>query len=131
MGITILHLPSVRPDLFTVLHFLQPIEEDSRLSRELRRLGAVVEKPASASAAGPEPPQPAPSLTQREREVLEWMAAGLHNKEVAHALNLSPATVRNHVHNILEKLGVHSKLEAVCLAFRNGWVQRSPALPGE
>jgi DNA-binding NarL/FixJ family response regulator len=35
--------------------------------------------------------------------------------------------VRNHIHNTLEKLEVHSKLEAVSLAFRNGWVEREPA----
>jgi hypothetical protein len=45
---------------------------------------------------------------------------------------LSVATVRNHVHNILDKLGVHSKLEAVSLGFRNGWIVLDglPATPG-
>ena len=46
-------------------------------------------------------------------------------KEVAQHLGISPATARNHVHNILDKLGVHSKLEAVSLAFRSGWVAPS------
>jgi DNA-binding NarL/FixJ family response regulator len=55
-------------------------------------------------------------------EVMGLVAAGLQNKEVAQKLGISPATVRNHVHNILEKLEVHSKLEAVSLAFREGWV---------
>jgi DNA-binding NarL/FixJ family response regulator len=50
------------------------------------------------------------------------VAAGLQNKEIAHKLGISLATVRNHIHNILEKLDVHSKLEAVSLAFRQGWV---------
>jgi DNA-binding NarL/FixJ family response regulator len=67
-------------------------------------------------------------LTRRETEILRHVAAGLQNKEVAHRLGLSLATVRNHVHNILDKLGVHSKLEAVSLAFRNGWV--SGEVPG-
>lgn len=70
---------------------------------------------AGASEAAP--------LTPREREVLVLVASGLQNKEVAAKLGLSLATVRNHVHNILEKLGLHSKLEAVALAFRNGWVE--------
>ena len=64
----------------------------------------------------------APPVTPREAEVLSLMAAGLQNKEIACNLGLSVATVRNHVHNILVKLGVHSKLEAVSLCFRNGWV---------
>ena len=58
------------------------------------------------------------------------MAAGLQNKEVARNLGLSLATVRNHVHNILVKLGVHSKLEAVSLYFRNGWIPEAEATPG-
>ena len=64
----------------------------------------------------------APPLTDREKEILRWVAAGLQNKEIAHNLGISLATVRNHIHNILEKLDVHSKLEAVSLAFRQGWV---------
>jgi DNA-binding CsgD family transcriptional regulator len=75
--------------------------------------------PASAPA---HPRVPAGRLTAREHEVLQSMAAGLQNKEVALALNISPSTVRNHVHSILEKLGVRSKLEAVSLAFRSGWI---------
>ena len=64
----------------------------------------------------------APPLTEREKEILRWVAAGLQNKEIAQKLGISLATVRNHIHNILEKLDVHSKLEAVSLAFRQGWV---------
>jgi two-component system nitrate/nitrite response regulator NarL len=67
-------------------------------------------------------PLAGPPLTPREKEILFHVAAGLQNKEVARDLGLSPATVRNHVHNILVKLGVHSKLEAVSLSFRNGWI---------
>jgi two-component system response regulator DesR len=64
----------------------------------------------------------APPLSEREREVMGLVAAGLQNKEIAQKLGISPATVRNHVQNILQKLEVHSKLEAVSLAFRQGWV---------
>jgi DNA-binding NarL/FixJ family response regulator len=67
-------------------------------------------------------PASAPPLTPRELEVLHQLAAGLQNKKIAQELNLSVATVRNHVHNILGKLGVHSKLEAVSLSFRSGWI---------
>ena len=72
-------------------------------------------------------PPVAPPLTPRETEVLHHVAAGLQNKEVARNLGLSLATVRNHVHNILVKLGVHSKLEAVSLSFRNGWIPEAEA----
>ena len=72
-----------------------------------------------------------PPLTRREREVLHRVAWGLPNKDVARALGLSVTTVRNHVHNILDKLGVHSKLAAVSLAFRNRWIDLDddPARP--
>jgi len=63
---------------------------------------------APASAAGPQS-----SLTKREIEVLRLMTTGANTKALATRLRLSPATVRNHVQNILEKLGVHSRLEAV------------------
>jgi DNA-binding NarL/FixJ family response regulator len=69
----------------------------------------------------------APPLTSREAEILRWVAAGLPNKEVASTLGISLATVRNHIHSILEKLEVHSKLEAVSLAFRRGWVSGEPS----
>jgi DNA-binding CsgD family transcriptional regulator len=69
---------------------------------------------------------PAPLLTPRENEILQCVADGLQNKEVAQKVGISVATARNHVHNILEKLEVHSKLEAVSLAFRRGWVRRQP-----
>ena len=74
-------------------------------------------------------PLVASPLTPRETEVLYHVAAGLQNKEVARNLGLSLATVRNHVHNILVKLGVHSKLEAVSLSFRNGWIPEAEPTP--
>jgi DNA-binding CsgD family transcriptional regulator len=127
--VTILRVPSVRPDLFTVVHILNPVEEQSRLARLLARLGAVGEAGAARVVPAEAPPEEAtvPPLTVREREVLQWVAAGLQNKQIAQTLDLSLATVRNHIHNILDKLGVHSKLEAVSLAFRAGWVSAPPA----
>lgn len=61
-------------------------------------------------------------LTIREREVLQLIAAGLPNKEVARRLYLSIHTIRHYVQNVLVKLGAHSKLEAVVLASRGGLV---------
>lgn len=56
------------------------------------------------------------NLTRREREVLELMSAGLSTVAMARRLSVSRATIRNHVQNILQKLGVHSRLEAVSTA---------------
>ncbi|MBI2839728.1 MAG: PAS domain S-box protein [Acidobacteria bacterium] len=58
-------------------------------------------------------------LTQREIETLGMLAAGHSTGEIARRLFISPVTVRNHVQHILEKLGVHSKSEAIAYAFRH------------
>jgi two-component system NarL family response regulator len=61
---------------------------------------------------------PAPRLTERELEVLEKVAEGMSNREVAGVLGISENTVKNHVRNILEKLHLHSRMEAVLYAVR-------------
>jgi DNA-binding NarL/FixJ family response regulator len=59
-------------------------------------------------------------LTPREVEVLEVLSRGLSNSGIARELGISVNTVRNHVQNILNKLSVHSKLEALAVAVREG-----------
>jgi len=61
---------------------------------------------------------PALKLTERELEVLRLVAKGLNNREVAKELFISENTVKNHVRNILEKLQLHSRMEAVMYAMR-------------
>jgi DNA-binding NarL/FixJ family response regulator len=60
------------------------------------------------------------SLTEREREILELLSQGMRNDGIAQKLYISPQTVQTHVRNVLAKLGVHSKLEAVAFAVKNG-----------
>jgi DNA-binding NarL/FixJ family response regulator len=62
-------------------------------------------------------------LTPREREVLELVAEGVPNKTIAARLSVRLNTVRNHVQNVLNKLGAHSKLEAVAIATRAGLIR--------
>lgn len=69
----------------------------------------------------PEPPQEA--LTARELEVLQAMAAGLQNKEIAAKLVISERTVKFHVSAILSKLGAGNRTEAVALAAQRGLVE--------
>jgi len=64
----------------------------------------------------------AQDLTDREREVLSLLAQGHSTREIATALSISSSTARNHIQNILHKLHVHSRLEAVAYAFENGLV---------
>jgi len=68
-------------------------------------------------------PGPATPLTPRELEVLRELALGHDNELVAKTLKMSPNTVRTHVQNILSKLNVHSKLEAVSRGIREGWIR--------
>jgi two-component system NarL family response regulator len=61
---------------------------------------------------------PAPRLTEREMEVLKLVAQGLNNRDIAKELFISENTVKNHIRNILEKLHLHSRMEAVVYAVR-------------
>ncbi|MFH1908873.1 MAG: response regulator transcription factor [Chloroflexota bacterium] len=64
------------------------------------------------------------SLTDREREILELLAQGLSNKQIAQRLYLSVRTVENHLRRVYQKLGVISRTEAAVLAMQQGWVPR-------
>ena len=77
------------------------LERIVRLSQEMRPAAEPVHAP----------------LTHREIEILKLMARGLRNKEIAHALHITVQTVKNHVHNLLAKLDVHRRREAVRLAY--------------
>lgn len=61
---------------------------------------------------------PAPKLTERELEVLRHVAQGLNNRDIGALMFISENTVKNHVRNILEKLQLHSRMEAVMYAVR-------------
>jgi len=54
----------------------------------------------------------------REREVVELIAEGLSNKEIAERLHIATHTVKSHVHNILEKLALHSRLQIAAHAHK-------------
>ena len=69
----------------------------------------------------------APLLTERELEVLRLVAKGLGNREIGRELFISQNTVKNHVRNMLEKLHLHSRLEAVMYAIGERW----PGFPSD
>jgi DNA-binding NarL/FixJ family response regulator len=62
-------------------------------------------------------------LTEREREILDLLAKGMSNADIAQQLTISVHTVRNHVANLSAKLGAHSKLEVLAIAVREGLVE--------
>lgn len=93
----------------------EPIHDEDEVETALRRLRHRRSADADAAAR-------LQRLTPRERQVLERMATGASSEEIARALGMSPHTLRTHIQNILLKLGVHSKMEALVLAIRHGLV---------
>ena len=66
---------------------------------------------------------PAPRLTEREMQVLKLVARGMNNRDIAKELFISENTGKNHVRNILEKLQIHSRMEAVMIALRDKLIE--------
>ena len=112
-------VPSYHPALTSVVHVLRP---DS-IRHETAAQAAVA---APAAPAAPkativaDPTSEAAVLTSRELEVLRCLAHGESTPAVAKALSIAHVTVRNHIQSILQKLDVHSKLEAVVRAHALG-----------
>jgi two-component system, NarL family, response regulator LiaR len=88
------------------------------LSPEVKSILLELEPPGSPTSPALEP------LTPREMEVLVCMAAGLTKAEIAQRLGISQYTIKGHVSNILGKLGVNSRTEAVAYALRNKLVSQ-------
>jgi DNA-binding NarL/FixJ family response regulator len=84
---------------------------------------AIAVSPPPAPADPPERQLP-DGLTQREAEVLELIAEGLSNAEIASLLVVSEATVKSHVNHLLAKIGARDRAQAVGYAFRHGVVSR-------
>ncbi|MBN2004056.1 MAG: response regulator transcription factor [Anaerolineae bacterium] len=72
--------------------------------------------------ATPEPTDVAPELTEREREILEAVAQGERSKEIAARLGITERTVKAHLTNIYNKLGVDSRAAAIAAAMQRGWL---------
>jgi PAS domain S-box-containing protein len=114
MDVSVLHLAVRPPDHFVLAHILKPSE--------------LAEPSTDASTAAPprpmlvsvrdSPDARARRLTAREVEVLGMLAAGRSAPEISGRLHISTLTARNHIQNVLEKLEVHSKAEAVAFAFQ-------------
>ena len=86
----------------------------ARVAAAVRRVGlGMTAFPTKAE-------QPAPLLTEREREVLDLIAAGSTNREIAHRLFLSPHTVKEHTSALYRKLHCRNRAEAVLRAQRIG-----------
>jgi DNA-binding NarL/FixJ family response regulator len=90
----------------------QSLISPSMASKLLTEFASMIKK------SDERPQLPVPRLTERELEVLKLVARGLPNRDIAKELFISENTVKNHVRNILEKLQLHSRMEAVIYAVR-------------
>jgi DNA-binding NarL/FixJ family response regulator len=100
---------------------------DSLLSPAVTR--KVIERFGAATAGGAPIRREHPDLrllTEREREIVGWVATGLSNDEIAAALVVSPATVRTHVSRAMLKVGARDRAQLVVIAYQSGM-----PLPGE
>ena len=118
--VVILQLAAPPPHHFYLMHILKPSDRQAAVAPAREEPPAM---PRSASHSVRESPDArARKLTQREVEILGLIAAGRTTPEIAAFLHISTLTVRNHTQNILDKLEVHSKAEAVAFAFQKGIV---------
>lgn len=85
----------------------------------------IDQTPATASP-GSAAASPWPTLTPRERDVLQAVAEGLSNREIAERLNVSVETVRTHVKRVYAKSGTRDRVHAVITAYQSGLVRRGP-----
>jgi PAS domain S-box-containing protein len=97
--------------------FLNHLENSSGIHREIPTEGSDRNLAGSNSAAMD---RASVALSSREIEVLTLLAEGLSTKSLAQKLDISHFTARNHIQNILVKLDLHSKAQAVSYAFKNG-----------
>ena len=96
-------------------------------SELLARVGALMRRVESVKGNGKSPR----NLTGREIEILGLLSDGLDQKQIAHLLTISPKTVAVHIEHILGKLDVHSRAQAVAVAYRESLLDRSfyPIVP--
>jgi DNA-binding NarL/FixJ family response regulator len=117
VDVSILHFAAAPPDHFFLAHILRAAIDSEAPARD--RANEETPPPRSTLAMVRESSDVrARKLTSREVEVLGMLAAGNPTAEIASRLHISNLTARNHIQNILDKLEVHSKTEAVAFAFQ-------------
>ncbi len=132
LNVSSLPVPSRKKDRFLFVHLFRDIGKQAKVRHLVHELQSVLSAPGERPAPGatpsvapalptdtvPDVPATLP-LSQREREILQHLALGERTARIADGLCISPATVRNHVQHICDKLGVHSRLEALAIAFHH------------
>ena len=110
-----------------IVHLFRDATQKKQNEQFVRQLFDSTKSPpevtTSATPVSPAGP-PTDLLTEREHEVLALLVQGFSTPDIALTLSISSATVRNHIQSILNKLQVHSRLEAVAYAYEHGLVTR-------
>jgi len=105
------------------------VSKNARLARLIEALSSVENGDVTIETAAPRGAEPPPQrsadhpigrLTPREQQVLGFLVQAMTGAEIAERLSVSPHTVRTHINNVMHKLGVHSRSEAVAFAVRSG-----------
>jgi len=100
-------------------YLVKPLDTGELLARVRRSL----QRSGSSNGHGNGTPGDAANLSPREREILSLLARGKTQRQIAAALVISPKTVATHIQHLLSKLGVHSRAQAVGVAYRLGLVE--------
>jgi len=118
-GFSIVVLKGPRARQYAMIHFMEKIDRQQALDTLINRMLNEPHAPHVSQATMRAPASESqPQLTSREIQVLKLLAEGASTEDIATSLFISVPTTRNHVQNILRKLDVHSKLEAVSRAIR-------------
>jgi len=137
INISSLPVPSRKKGRFMAMHLFRDVTKRIKMLSLVETLHGLLaasgepaasvatlrNRPASRSAAPLPAMSPVLPLTRREQEVLRLLASGRTTKAIAETLYISSVTVRNHIQHILEKLGAHSRLQALAIAFPPGGSQ--------
>ncbi len=110
-------------DVVRAVHGGQSLINPSMAAKLLTEFATLAKRDEDAEQ--PVEQVPAPKLTDREMQVLKLVARGMNNRDIAKELFISENTVKNHVRNILEKLQIHSRMEAVMVAVREKLIEFS------
>lgn len=122
INVTTLHAPADASNRLALVHLFRDVSKHKVLQEGTRRLpdGGPDGRPNSSDDDERQTRALAKALTSREHEVLQLLAAGASTDAIADTLVVSRATARNHIHNMLNKLDAHTRIEAVALAWRVG-----------
>ena len=133
LNVSSLPVPSRKRGRFWIAHLMRDFGKHAKVRQLVQELHSVLWAPSLLTVGSrSDPPLDIPAtlpLTEREREILRLLAIGATSASIADSLCISHKTVRNHIQHILEKLGAHSRLQALAIAFPPGAQPTSSPLP--